>query len=80
MTKLQRTVHIISEATAVAIVVPFLFHVARKPKLGKFEKGGLVALAISTILVDGWLLHRYVMHDATEVNGKIEDVANGVQA
>lgn len=56
----QRTIHMTTEALAVFAIAPFLVWAAtRDRKLNKTEKGVLMATAVGTVLVDGWLLYRY---------------------
>lgn len=51
-----------TEAFAVLAVVPGLAYVAtRDRELTSSEKGLLWGLAAATLLVDGWLLYRFVL-------------------
>lgn len=57
---IQRRVHVVAEAFALLAVVPFMLYVAtRERKLTSGEKGLLATAAIGTLVVDGWLLHRF---------------------
>lgn len=56
----QRKIHVSTEAIAVFAIAPFLVWAAsRDRKLNNVEKGLLVATAAGTVIVDGWLLHRF---------------------
>lgn len=56
----QRNVHLVFEAAALLAVAPLLLWAAtRERELTRVEKGALAAVAVSTIVVDGWLLYRY---------------------
>lgn len=57
----QRDVHVASEAAAVALVAPFLIYAGtRKRPLTPTEKKGLVAVGVMTLIVDGYLLNKYL--------------------
>jgi hypothetical protein len=57
----QRRVHVVAETIAIVGVMPFLVWAAtRRRKLQPVEKGVLVSVALGTVLIDGWLLHRFL--------------------
>jgi len=60
----RRSLHISTELLAVTVAVPILLGVAAAPKLTKPHRTFLRALAVSTLLVDGWLLWRWKQDDA----------------
>ncbi len=57
----QRKLHIYTEALSVFVAAPFLIWVAtREEKLTKTEKGLLLAFATASIIIDGYLLTRFL--------------------
>lgn len=56
----QRRVHVVAEALAVVLVAPLLGYVATRPELPDWARVGAGAAAVGTLLVDGWLLSRYL--------------------
>lgn len=59
----QRDVHVVSEALALAVVAPFMVYVAvtaRDPSV----RAAAAAVAVGTVLVDGWLLYRFTSGNA----------------
>lgn len=56
----QRSVHVVTEAIAVFAVVPFMFWLATKRELPTWARGTSLAIAAGTLLVDGWLLTRFL--------------------
>jgi len=58
MNKRRRQLHMMSEAAALVLMVPFLAHVARTHPSSPTRKAALLALA-ATIAVDGYLLARW---------------------
>jgi hypothetical protein len=61
ITKRQRNLHVTAEAIAVVAVAPLLLHVAAQERpLTKTERHAVTAVAIGTLLIDGYLLYRYL--------------------
>ncbi len=56
----QRRVHVWSETVAVVAVAPLLAYLATRRELPDWARLGLGAAAVGTLLVDGWLLSRYL--------------------
>lgn len=56
----QRQLHVASESIALLVIAPFLLGVAQTPTLTPAQRQGLRATAIATILVDGYLLTRWL--------------------
>ena len=55
----DRTLHIVSEAIAVLVVVPWLIWIVWKKELSDIDRLFLLVLAIGTLLVDGYLLIKW---------------------
>ncbi len=55
----QRSLHISTELLAVAVAVPILWGIAAAPKLTTKHRTFLRVLAVSTLIVDGWLLWQW---------------------
>ena len=55
----DRTLHIISEAIAILIVVPWLIWIVWKKEISDLDRLFLIALAIGTLLIDGYLLVKW---------------------
>lgn len=55
--ELQRTVHIVAEVSAL-LSVPFLFWAADRTT-HPLARDGLRSMAVSTLLVDSWLLYQW---------------------
>ena len=55
----QVSVHVVSEAVAVFAAVPLLLATAANPRPTDIQRRGLRALAVGTLLVDGWLLTQW---------------------
>ena len=62
----QRTVHIVTEAAAVFLTVPFLLWAANRTP-DKTAAAGMRALAAGALVVDGWLLYRFLSHTTANV-------------
>ncbi len=58
--KKQRGLHIASEAFALFVIAPTLWHMSKKPTLNKDERDFLKVVAVGTVLVDGYLLAKWV--------------------
>lgn len=58
MDRQRRAVHITSEAAALAVGVPFLVWASYQTS-NPSARDGLRAMALATVLVDGWLLWRW---------------------
>jgi hypothetical protein len=58
----QRRLHIASERAAIWIAVPALAWVALNPKVPQAARNIAGAVALATLLIDGYLLKRW--HDA----------------
>lgn len=56
----QRQVHVVSELIALVLVTPLLGYVATRRELPDWARYGAGAAALGTVLVDGWLLSRYL--------------------
>lgn len=57
----QRWIHVVTEALAVVVVAPALAYVATRDRpLNRVEKGVLWAVVLGTLVVDGWLVYRFV--------------------
>ena len=52
-------VHVVSEAVALLVAVPLLLATAANPRPTDAQRRGLRALAVGTLLVDGWLLAQW---------------------
>ena len=52
-------VHVVSEAVALLVAVPLLLATAANPRPTDAQRRGLRALAVGTLLVDGWLLTQW---------------------
>lgn len=56
----QRDLHVRAEGAALLLGAPFLLYVAsRKRALTSGEKAGLTAMALGTVVIDGYLLSKY---------------------
>lgn len=60
ITEQQRQVHVVSELVALVFVAPLLGYVATRRELPDWARYGVGAAALGTLLVDGWLLRRYL--------------------
>ncbi len=56
----QQRVHVVSEAAAVLLVVPFLGLVAAQKELPTWMRIGVGALAVTTLALDGYLLIQWM--------------------
>lgn len=56
----QRQVHVASETVAVLVIAPFLAYLAQRRALPTWARVGAAAVAVGTLVVDGWLLSRYL--------------------
>lgn len=56
----QVALHVVSEAAAVAIGVPLLLATAARREPTQAQRRGLRAMALGTLLVDGWLITRWL--------------------
>jgi hypothetical protein len=56
----QRSVHVVTEAVAVFAVTPFMFWLGTKKELPTWARGTSLAIAAGTLLIDGWLLVRWL--------------------
>jgi len=56
----QRSLHVVTEAVAVFAIAPFMFWLATKKQLPPWARGTSLAIAAGTLLVDGWLLTRFL--------------------
>lgn len=63
----QRRLHILSEAAAVTLVAPFMFYVATRKELPSWARFAAAAIGVGTIVVDGYLLAKYVCMPAAGV-------------
>ena len=55
----HRTLHMVTELGALVLLAPFSWHVAKNPALPEWQRRGLQATAIATLLVDGYLLYQW---------------------
>jgi hypothetical protein len=60
ITPTQRNVHVTFEALAVFVAVPFTAYLAFSPRLKPWERTGLAAMTLATLVVDGGLLYSYL--------------------
>jgi hypothetical protein len=60
----QRTLHVTSEAVALFAVAPFMIWLSGQKSLEPWARNYAMALGLGTILVDGFLLSRYIRADA----------------
>jgi len=56
----HRTFHVVTEFISVAAIAPFTWHVSKNPALLEWQRWGLKAVAVSAVLVDGWLLLQWM--------------------
>lgn len=56
----QRSLHVTSEAIAVAFVVPFMFYIAWQKSLPAWARAVSFGIGVGTIAVDGSLLVKYL--------------------
>jgi len=57
----QRRVHVAAEVLAVLAVAPFMLYAAtRERELRPAEKGLLATAAVGTLVLDSWLLYRFM--------------------
>jgi hypothetical protein len=61
----RMAVHMASEAVAILAIAPFLFHVATTVKMPPLYSNLLIAIAVATIVIDGWLLYMWLNHETT---------------
>ena len=66
ITAQQRRVHVYAETLAVVLVAPLLGYAATQRELPDWARYGLGAAALGTLLVDGWLLKRYLAPPTAE--------------
>jgi len=55
----DRTLHIVSEAIAILIVVPWLIWIVWKKEISDLDRLFLIVLAIGTLIIDGYLLVKW---------------------
>lgn len=55
----QKTVHVVTEAIAVALIVPWLLKIASDPKIKSSDRVVAGMIAVGTIIVDGGLLAKF---------------------
>lgn len=55
-------VHMVSEAVAILTIAPFLFFIAKTVKMPAVYSNILIAIAVATVLIDGWLLYMWYNH------------------
>ncbi len=69
----QRDVHIGSELLALLVVAPFMFALGRNTTLSPSTRRLSTAIGIGTLLVDGYLLHKFVKNgkQRTEQNNAL---------
>jgi predicted nucleotidyltransferase len=62
ISKSQRQLHVLSEGVALFVIAPFLLSVSKNEGLTEGQRRGLQATAVATILVDGYLLSRWMQN------------------
>jgi hypothetical protein len=55
----HRTLHMVTELGALVLLAPLSWHVAKNPALPEWQRRGLQATALVTVLVDGWLFYQW---------------------
>ena len=65
----QVSVHVASEAVALLVAVPLLLATASTPRPTDIQRRGLRALAVGTLLVDGWLLTQWARQREDRADG-----------
>jgi hypothetical protein len=65
ITSAQRNVHVTFETLAVFVGAPFLGYLALSTRLKPWERGGLAAMTLATLVVDGGLLYAYMKKKRT---------------
>jgi hypothetical protein len=56
----DKTLHIVFEIIAVFILVPFFIYLLNKHNFNYIEKTMLILIIIGTLLVDGYLLFKWI--------------------
>jgi hypothetical protein len=56
----QRTLHVVSEAGAVVLVAPLMAYLATRKQLPTWARAGAGAVGVLSVLIDGYLLTRYL--------------------
>lgn len=57
----QKHLHIVSEAAALVIVAPGLWRVSKNPDLTERQRRFLKVAALTTVLIDGYLLAKWMI-------------------
>lgn len=60
ITPQQRSIHVLGETVAVFAVTPFMLWLGTRKELPNWARGTSVAIAAGTLLIDGWLLFRFL--------------------
>lgn len=60
ITEQQRRVHVAAETVALLAVAPLLLWVATQRQLPDWARMGAGVAGVGTLLVDGWLLSKYL--------------------
>lgn len=63
ITPTQRTLHMTTEAVALFAVAPFMIWISGQKSLEPWARKYAMALGLGTLLVDGYLLSRYLRAD-----------------
>jgi len=75
MNYLQKSIHIITELSAVLLIVPFLISLLFKYKFKTFDKYILIIIIILTIIIDGGLLiNWFIPKKETFVNDEKREI------
>ena len=63
----QASLHMVTEAIAVLAIAPITFYIARSnPELPKWQRNFLYGVAAVTVVVDGYLLIKWVAEARTQ--------------
>lgn len=56
----QRDLHVATEAIALVVVAPFMLWLSRRRELEPWARRTALTIGVGTLLIDGYLLSRYV--------------------
>lgn len=65
ITPRQRDLHVATEAIALVAVAPFMLWLSRRRELEPWARRTALGIAVGTLVVDGYLLSRYVRAHAS---------------